>query len=265
VRLRESFDWLWHQKLGRPYRLNYQLYGKGERPLLLLHGLASSNKVWWPLVRIIRHDWKIIAPDLLGFGASPTPEWNSYDVGQHARHVRALLRRFRIHEPVTIVAHSMGCLVAVRLAHEHPELVEQLVLYEPPLFADVPDYKAHKRARARYFAIFGYIATHPQLIFSSTGETRRQLARLKGISLRRDTWLPFQRSLQNTIMDQAAYDELHAISVPTIIVHGRLDFVVPRADVKEMLRGNPNIEFHMVNRVHGVSQRAARELAKLLH
>lgn len=212
---------------------------------------------------MVGKDWQIIAPDLLGFGQSPAPEWNEYTVQQHTKHVLALLRRYHVKGPVTIVGHSMGCLIATHIAHEYPEFVERLVLYEPPLFADVPDYKAHARARSRYFAMFNYIATHPELAFKN-GELRRMLARISGISLRPQTWVPFQRSLQNAIMRQSAYDELHAIAVPTDIVHGRLDFVVPRADVRKMLRANPYITFHTVNRIHGISGRAGREIARIL-
>jgi pimeloyl-ACP methyl ester carboxylesterase len=263
MNVRNSFDWVWHQKLGRPYRLNYATYGSGEKPLLLLHGLASSHKVWQPLIRLVRPNWKIIAPDLLGFGDSPVPAWNDYDIEQHTKHVRSLLQRFEVKEPLTIVGHSMGCLIAVHLAYKYPKSVERLILFEPPLFADVPNYRAHLRARERYFDIFRYIAMHPQLIFKD-GEIRKVWARLGGVDLRPHLWLPFQRSLSNTIMNQSTYDELHAIRVPTTIVHGRLDVVVPRADVRKMLKANPYIDFESVNRMHGVSARAARELDRLL-
>jgi cis-3-alkyl-4-acyloxetan-2-one decarboxylase len=258
------WDKFWHHRLGRPYRLHYETYGNGDRPLLLLHGLASSHRVWTPLIRLLRREWQIVAPDLLGFGDSPTPAWNQYDIEQHTKHVMALLRRFRIDRPLTIVGHSMGCLVGVHIAYLYPDKVERLLLYEPPLFADVPDYKAHQRARARYFAMFSYIATHPQLVFAADGEMRRVLRRMSSLSMRADTWVPFERSLKNTIMEQMAYDELHALIIPTEIIQGRLDFVVPRADVRKMLRANPNITFRSVNRVHGVSARASRELARLL-
>jgi pimeloyl-ACP methyl ester carboxylesterase len=158
----------------------------------------------------------------------------------------------------------MGCLVAVHLAHKYPQSIERLILYEPPLFADVPDFRAHARARTRYFSIFAYIAKHPELLLSADGKIRERLQRIAGMSLDSERWVPFSRSLENTIMNQAAYDELHDITVPTDIVHGRLDFVVTRADVKKMLASNPNITFHMVNRIHGISRSAARELARLL-
>ncbi|MDB5186260.1 MAG: alpha/beta hydrolase [Candidatus Saccharibacteria bacterium] len=263
VILRNIFDWLWHEKLGRPYKLTYVTYGRGRKPLLLLHGLASSGEIWRPLTRLTDGKWKIIAPDLLGFGGSPSPSWNNYDVSQHAKHVIALLNRLRIQEPLTIVAHSMGCLVATHIAYMHPDRVERVILYEPPLLADVPNYKAHQRVRERYLAMFNYVITHPQLMFKD-GNLRKIWTRIGGIGVRPETWIPFERSIKNTIMKQSAYDELHTLKVPTTIVHGRLDIVVPRADVRKMLQSNPFIKFHTINRMHGISPRAARELVRLL-
>lgn len=257
------WDKIWHQWLGRPYRLNYVTYGSGEEPLLLLHGLASSHIVWRHVIRLLKNDYTIIAPDLLGFGASPTPQWSSYDIKQHTKHIVALLRRFKIDQPVTIVGHSMGCLIASHIAHAHPELVKRIVLYEPPLFADVPNETMHARLRAGYFGIFKYVATHPELVFKN-GQLRSVYTRITGISLRPDTWVPFQRSIHNTILEQTAYDELHAITVPTMIVHGSLDVIAPKARLHKILDDNPYITFETITTTHGLSLRASRVLAKLL-
>lgn len=266
MKLRDPTDYIWHQKLGRPYRLHCQQYGRGKEQLLLLHGLASSHKIWKPLINLAGKDYKIIAPDLLGFGRSPTPAWAHYDVSMHAKHVRALMRRFGVAEdqPVTIVAHSMGCLIAVHMAYEYPHLVKRLILYEPPLFADEPGRDSHRWLQERYFTTFRYIASHPQLLFSTDGALRRQLQRLTGIVMHPGTWLPFKRSLENTIMAQQAYDELRSVIVPTDIVYGRMDFVVMRSGARAVLNSNPHITFHLRNRMHGISGRAAKDIAVIL-
>lgn len=264
--IRGLTDYVWHQKLGRPYQLHYQQFGSGEEPLLLLHGLASSHKVWKPLIKLAGRRYKIIAPDLLGFGSSPTPEWANYDVSMHTKHVRALMRRFGVREgqPVTIVAHSMGCLIAAHMAHECPHLVKRLVLYEPPLFADQPDRDSHRWLQERYLTTFRYIASHPQLVFSSDGKLRKQLQWLSGIVMHPGTWVPFKRSLENTIMMQQAYDELRTVIVPTDIVYGRLDFIVLRTGARAALNDNTHITFHLRNRMHGISNRAAQDIAVIL-
>ncbi len=65
-------------------------------------------------------------------------------IGEHAAHAAALIEALDA-EPVTVVAHSSGCVIALQLARDHAELVSRLVLSEPPLIdtlldpADVPD------------------------------------------------------------------------------------------------------------------------------
>jgi pimeloyl-ACP methyl ester carboxylesterase len=178
--------------------------------------------------------------------------------------VVATLKRKKIKQPVVLVGHSMGCLVAVHIAWRYPELVERLVLYEPPLFADDPQYKVHMQRRLRYFSFYGYIASRQQWSFAKAQLVWRIVRRVMRLKVEGERWVPFERSLRNTVMEQTAYRELHDVRVPTDIIHGRLDFVVIRTEVKEMFQHNSNIVLHVVNDMHGLSNRSARYIAKLL-
>jgi cis-3-alkyl-4-acyloxetan-2-one decarboxylase len=256
-------DTVWHRLLKRPYRLAALESGSGST-VVLLHGLAASSQVWQPLItRLTKNHWHVVAPDLLGFGKSPKPAWNSYDVEQHARMVIALLASKRKRGKVIIVGHSMGCLVAVHIAARYPQLVSRLVLFEPPLFADNPDYRSHSRRREQYFALFSYAVAHPQWAFMQS-PLLKVMRRITGLSLDQDTWLPFERSLRNTIMQQRAYDDLRAMATPTTIIHGRLDFVVIRTELKRMFAANPAITMRTVTDLHGLSQRSLRYISNLL-
>lgn len=239
-------------------------YGQGK-PVVLLHGLAASKESWRTMSgRLDPGRFHVIVPDLLGFGASPKPQWPMYDVEDHASAVVATLKQMKIVTPITIVGHSMGCLVATHIAATRPEMVRHLVLYEPPLFADDPDYQSHVRRRGRYFALYEFIATHPQLAFTQAQTLWRLAKRTLGLQLTEEQWVPFRQSLRNTIMRQTAYQELHTIKIPTDIVHGRLDMVVIRTDLRRMFRVNPHITWHTVTDFHGISARSARFLATLV-
>lgn len=259
------WDKFWHKTLKRPYRLHVSDIGKGE-PLVLLHGLAQSGSKWAPLAeRLDKSKWRVILPDLLGFGRSPKPQWNKYTVQEHARAiVTELTRRNLKKQPVTIVGHSMGCLVAVHVAVARPDLVKRLVLFEPPLFADDPIYRKHNRRRSRYFRFYKYFADHPQLAFFERQIVWRVVRRLSGLRLSREEWVPFEQSIRNTIMKQTAYNELCDIGVPTDIIHGRLDVIVTRSQIKEMFADNNHIKLHITNDMHDISPRAAKYIMRLL-
>src|SRR5687768_11255122 len=116
-----------HRFLQRPYRLaKTNDLGEGQ-PVVFLHGIASSSKVWEPLLQIRDQSLRFITFDLLGFGASPKPQWPSYTVEQHARAVIASLKKARLKQPVVLVGHSMGCLIAAHIAYQNPGIVKRLI------------------------------------------------------------------------------------------------------------------------------------------
>lgn len=258
-------DTLWHRVLRRPYQLAATDVGQG-RVVVLLHGLGADSAVWRPLTKKLKQDrWRVITIDLLGFGASPHPAWSKYTARDHAKAVIATLKSLGIKdEPVALVGHSLGGLVAAHIAATYPDKVSRLVLYTPPLFVDVPEYKRHVWLRGQYFKLFEYIVAHPGLVFLQQRWLWRIIRRLSGIHLTEERWLAFERSLRNTIMEQKTYEELQNISVPTDIVQGRLDFIVIRAGIKNMFASNRFITIHAVNYAHDITPRAARFITRLL-
>lgn len=261
-------DIFWHKWLKRPYRLHLLQAGQGE-PVVLLHGVGASGDVWLRFIKQARQagyqkQWRIIVPDLLGFGDSPKPQWNLYSVEDHARAVIATLRAQKVRGPVTFVGHSMGCLVAAHIATIKPGLVKRLILYEPPLYADNPEFRRHARRREYYFALYTFIAGHKQLAFTQAQLFWRVAKKIIGLKLSEAMWTPFERSIRNTIMRQTAYEELHTIRIPTEIIHGRFDLVVTRVELRKMFRANTYITWHAVADVHGISVRSARFMVQLL-
>lgn len=233
---------------------------------MLLHGLAANKENWLRLIEELPPEkWHVLAPDLMGFGASPKPQWNTYTVQEHARMVVALLKRRGIKPPVILAGHSMGCLVASHIAATTPKLVSRLVLYEPPLLGEIPESPDHTKRSERYKVLFEYIASHPQLAQLENKIMWRIARKVSGLYLDREEWVPFERSLRNTILQQKAYDELKAIAVRTDIVYGRLDLIVIRQGIKTLFRPNKNIKLHLVTDIHGISVRSARYLAGLLN
>lgn len=253
----------WHTKLNRPFKL-HKAYSEGSgQPLLLIHGLATSSNTWEPLIPLLdKNKWRVIAYDLLGFGKSPKPDYMKYDVNEHARAIIASLGRVK-NKKIVIIGHSMGCLVASHIAYLRPDMVEHLVLYEPPLFADSPEFRSHSRRRKFYFTLYEYMLQRPSALIKYSGLLSR-LVRDRIARIERHEWLPFERSLKNTIMKQQAYTELKHVSVRTDIIYGTFDLIVTRTDVKKMLQSNKNITFHLVKQPHDVTKRAAKFIIKLL-
>src|ERR1700750_2134128 len=79
----------------------------GEGPaLLLLHGLGCDHTTWFPVLHDLARPYTVIAPDLLGHGASAKPRAD-YSVGGYANGMRDLLTVLGI-DKVTVVGHSFA-------------------------------------------------------------------------------------------------------------------------------------------------------------
>lgn len=106
-------------------RIFYRRSGKGE-PVVLLHGIAHSSKVWERVIPALEGRNEVIALDLPGCGRSDKPD-TDYALGTQAAAVRYVLDRLGL-DLVTVIGHSLGGGVAMTLAYQYPERVGRLGL-----------------------------------------------------------------------------------------------------------------------------------------
>jgi pimeloyl-ACP methyl ester carboxylesterase len=107
------------------YRRAFRMAGGGPA-VLLLHGIGDDSSTWRDILPDLARDHLVIAPDLLGHGASDKPR-GDYSVGGFANGLRDLLSVLDI-ERVTLVGHSLGGGVAMQFAYQYPQRCERLVL-----------------------------------------------------------------------------------------------------------------------------------------
>ncbi|GGL79210.1 hypothetical protein GCM10010129_23620 [Streptomyces fumigatiscleroticus] len=107
------------------YRRAFRMAGEGPA-LVLIHGIGDSSDTWAELIPDLARTHTVIAPDLLGHGASDKPRAD-YSVAAYANGVRDLLTTLGI-ESATLVGHSLGGGVAMQFAYQFPERTERLVL-----------------------------------------------------------------------------------------------------------------------------------------
>ncbi|XP_043716183.1 probable lysophospholipase BODYGUARD 3 isoform X2 [Telopea speciosissima] len=107
--------------------------------VLFIHGFISSSKFWTETVfpnfsREAKSKYRLIAVDLLGFGRSPKPTDSLYTLREHVEMIqRSVLEPYKV-KSFHIVAHSLGCILALALAVNHPGAVKSLTLLAPPYF-----------------------------------------------------------------------------------------------------------------------------------
>lgn len=101
-------------------------------PLLLLHGLTRGHGDWSPLLPRLALRWRLIAVDHRGHGCSARAE--RYLVNDYAADAVRLVRD-EIGGPVVILGHSLGAMVAAAVAAALPDMVQGIVMEDPPFHA----------------------------------------------------------------------------------------------------------------------------------
>lgn len=127
----------WVELAGARARL-LRCDGDPDGPLVLLaHGLGGAATNWLEVMRPLARIGDVVAVDLMGFGETAPPRSDSSRPRANARFLATLLHHLDA-APAVVVGNSMGGLVAMLLAAEHPDLVRELVLLCPALPPWVP-------------------------------------------------------------------------------------------------------------------------------
>jgi pimeloyl-ACP methyl ester carboxylesterase len=106
----------------------YRMAGSGP-VLLLIHGLGCDSSTWLPVMARLARRYTVVAPDLLGHGASDKPRAD-YTLGGYANAMRDLLTLLGV-DRATVVGHSFGGGVAMQFAYQFPERTERMLMIAP--------------------------------------------------------------------------------------------------------------------------------------
>ncbi|MFQ3591441.1 MAG: alpha/beta hydrolase [Chloracidobacterium sp.] len=241
-------------------RLHYQEFGASDAPaLVLLHGYCSSTYTWKDVAEpLAAAGYRVIAPDLKGFGFSEKPADRRYHVQDHAQLVVGLLDRLGI-ETATFVGNSFGCAVSLACALMWSSRVAGLVLLDAA-YNDAPlqQYPFSLYAQIARTWLVGE-ATVPLLM--ATRQASETL--LRGFFHDQQVVTPdritaYFRALRTVEGQRAAMttarqwdlnwieQELDSITVPTLIVWGEYDRAIPVTLGVRLRARLPHAEFVVI-------------------
>lgn len=250
------WDELVHRWLRVPYTLHVHTDKHTKKPratILFIHGIGNTGAAWDEVISGLPKDIRLITVDLLGFGNSRRPKWAIYNAKIQARSVIATFLKLRITEPIIIVGHSLGALVAVEFATKYPLLVRSLILCSPPF------YKVNEEKRQMLPSgdeilrnIYRTAKKHPeQFIQISTLAAKLGLVN-KSYNLTEENAHSYMAALESSIINQTSLLDATNLSMPTQIIYGRLDPVVVVDNLKSLTIINPNITLSGVLASHDV-------------
>jgi pimeloyl-ACP methyl ester carboxylesterase len=230
---------LWHEGVQSRYivadgfRIHYfeALPPKGVSgtPLLLVHGLGARGEDWGAMIpALAAQGFHVYAPDLLGYGRSPRPDV-SYSISMQETVVVQFMQAVHLAR-ADVGGWSMGGWVSMKLALDHPEMVDRLMVYDsagtyfpakfgPELFT--PTDTAGVRT------LMGMLTPNP--INMPEFVAKSALRRLEA-----NAWV-LHRTMMSMLGGRDLLDfRLHNIRQPMLIVWGAQDELIPLS-VGEMI------------------------------
>lgn len=203
------------------YRLHYFEAGSGT-PLVLVHGLGARGEDWQNMIPAMAvRGYHVYAPDLPGYGRSPRPD-ASYTISmEEAAAVDFMQSMHLTHADVG--GWSMGGWVSMKLALDHPELVNRLVVYDSAGIYFPANFGAELFVPTTSEGL-----THLMQILSPHPRPMPQFVERAVLRKLADNSWVIQRSMAAMTNGRDLLDfRLHQMQPPMLIVWGSADQLIP--------------------------------------
>lgn len=254
-----------HKWLRFPYTLHVRAVHRPKRKgvtVVFIHGLGATGKMWQPVIRRLPPHINIASVDLLGFGRSAKPYWESYSAKLQARSLRTTLAKHGLTGPVIIVGHSLGSLVAIEFATLYPKLTKSLILCSPPIYRHddaAPKLSPEKVLRAFYEKLLASPKTLIRL-YNFGRSTKID----PSLELTEENMEMFAASMRASIINQTAIDDITKLTVPIDIIHGVLDPLVIRSNLVGVTKKSPNITLVSVRASHPLNNAYVKKITGII-
>lgn len=246
-----------HKWLKAPYILHSVHYHSPKQysaTAILLHGIGSSTAMWANTASKLPAHTRVIALDLLGFGKSPKPAWNTYSARTQADSIATTLFTLRITGPVILVGHSLGALVAIEFARRYPVMTRELILVSPPLYEidREPRSAIAYHPRKMLQNIHAAISNHPDSMAKLFVLASQYRLVNQGFDVSRIDLPTFLGTLETAIINQTSMRDLVRLKTPTTIITGKLDPFVNESTVRRLAKEYPSIVWYSVIAGHEI-------------
>jgi 3-oxoadipate enol-lactonase len=250
-------------------KLNYYESGDKSKPTIVFaHPVLFDSTVFDPLVSGLKNDYHIILLDIHGHGESGYRSLLTLD--ELTADYRQLLLASNLSKAIW-VGYSIGGMLGMRLAIQHPEMIESLVLMAATARLDSPQireqtwwlwqmfcagHRAHVvDAALRFFFSPSTFSNQPQVVSAYREKiVNYSQAQVKGMY-----------EVARAVLDRADIsDQLSAITVPTLLIAGKDDLAPTPAEMESIASNIPNAQFAVVDEAsHLLAVENPRQVAEI--
>lgn len=208
--------------------VHYTLAGEGKS-VLILHGWLSSSRAWKVFQEKLSADhFRVIVPDLPGFGQTPLPNAEGWSLDNYLQWVQAFTNRLHqdkiLETPFALMGHSFGGRIAIKAAALQALPLASLILVDAAGLLQQP--RLEKK-------IFAKIASGTQKFFEAMNIPPKLIEKFRNLSyqiIRQKDYLRASEEVRKTfrkIVGEDLISFLPKIQVPTLIVWGQKDNLLP--------------------------------------
>jgi len=213
-------------------KTNYLEAGKGD-PVVLIHGSGpgvTSYANWRLVIPALAENFRVIAPDMVGFGFSERPANIEYGVQTWADQVVGLMDTLELAK-VHLVGNSFGGAIALRIATQHPDRVGRLVLMGSmgvpfPITDGLERVWGYEPSFENMRKVLDVFAYSRDLVNDELAEVRYRGSIQPGFQESFSAMFPAPRQRWVEAMCTPE-DDIRRLPHRTLIVHGREDQVIP--------------------------------------
>ncbi len=251
-------------------KTNYLEAGDGP-PVILIHGSGpgvTAYANWGGVLPVLGERFRVIAPDMVGFGFTDRPSDATYNVQTWADQVLAVMDALDVPN-ASLVGNSFGSAIAMRLATQHPERVDRLVLMGSmgvvfPITEGLDRVWGYTPSIENMRAVLDVFAYNRELITDELAEVRYRASVQPGFQESYGAMFPAPRQQWVEAM-RTPEDEIRRLPHPTLILHGREDQVIPVATSLRLIQLIDRADLHVFGRCgHWVQIERAADFTRLV-
>jgi pimeloyl-ACP methyl ester carboxylesterase len=237
-------------RLVRAGDVELQVLDRGQgMPLMLVHGFPLDHSMWDAQVGPLRQRFRVIAPDLRGFGGSQVTA-GTVSMEQMADDLAALATALAVDEPMVLCGLSMGGYVALEFWRKHAARLRGLVLCDTRAAPDTPEAAAARLETAERVLGEGTVpladSLLPKLFAPATLEKRSNLAAIERRKILAAQPQGVAAALRGMAARRDFRGELAGISLPTMVIVGEHDAISTVDEMRGIAQAIAGAEFVIV-------------------
>lgn len=230
-------------KVGQ-YNTRYLEAGNSKKTIVLLHGLGASAERWLPIIPYLSPSYRVIIPDIIGFGYSDKPVTN-YTVEFFINFLSDLLSQLSI-EKTMMIGSSLGGRVSMEYAIHNPQNIEKMILVSPAI-NDESTPALQSYIQAALHPTFEDVKKAFQMMGNDNNIDDEFVIEFINRMKLPNSKMAFLASLIGLKKEIPTQEKLARLVNPTLLIWGKEDKVIPISNAEKFNWSVKNFQYHAMD------------------